>query len=279
MFIKSVSPSKLKTYNECHAKYKFQYIDRLPQIFNENSNTDALQYGQYIHRIFELGYECGTVEEIHQIAKDIRENYEFEGYGPKKIANCVNNFYEFNKSLSKTADVERKFEVEVDSFTLNGIIDRVIIGEEGGILVLDYKTSKRMSTPSELYSDPQMLMYAFAAHNIYDVPYNKITLGHYYPTQDKLVTIRLPQGKVEQYIRQKVKEKVWEIRKRKKDQFRSMYNNFCPWCGFRGICDQFNSQPEIDKLLLESEDAIAEAKAKNKAYWDEQNKKEGEVPK
>ena len=55
MFINKVSPSKIKAYLECKKKYKFRYIDKLYEVYNKNSNTDALQFGSFIHKVFEDG--------------------------------------------------------------------------------------------------------------------------------------------------------------------------------------------------------------------------------
>jgi len=276
MYIKKVSPSKIKVYDECQYKYKSKYIDKMPDVFNDKQSTDALQFGSYIHRIFELGYQCEKVEEIYEIAKDIREKYPFKGYGPKKIKTCIDNFFRFNKTLSKTLGVEHIFDIEADTYNVNGIIDRVIIGENGGIMVIDYKTSKRASTTAALYSDPQMLIYAFAAHKLFNVPYNKILLAHYYPHLDKLVTVRIPQVNVERYISKKLKNSVWSIRKKTKGEFPPMPNKFCSWCGVQGICPSYHSAEHIEKTIQGKAGEIQEAKERTKAYYAEQDKKRKE---
>lgn len=274
MYIEKVSPSKIKVYTECPYKYRAKYIDKLPDIFNDKQNTDALQFGSYIHRIFELGYECEDVSELYQIAKDVRDNYVFEGYSDNKIKLCIDNFFAFNKNLSKTLSVESSFEIQATSFKVNGIIDRVIIGEDGGILVLDYKTSKRPAKASDLYTDEQMLMYAFAASQLYDVPIRKITLGHYYPHLDKLVTVKIPEANVKKYIYTKLKNQVWEIRKKKKHEFEPRPNRFCNWCGVRGVCPSYHSQDEINATLKDKEQLILEERERVKAYYESLKEKD-----
>ena len=278
MFINTVSPTKINTFNECPFKYHCKYVRKLPGVFNDQQNTDALQFGSYINRIFELGYECKTVEELFAIAKEIKPKYEFatsgpKGYGKKKIENCINNFFTFNAALSETLAVEGNFKVEAETFTLNGIIDRIIIGEEGGFLVIDYKTSKSMKSPAELYSDPQMLMYTFAIHHMYDIPYTKITMAHWYPVQNKLVTVRIPERVVEQYVHRKLKNEVWTIRKLKTDEFKPKVNKFCNWCDMIGICPAYHTQTEINEEFKCKAGKIEEAKIARKAYYAEKDKK------
>lgn len=276
MFINKVSPSKIKVYNECQYKYKGKYVEKLPDVFNDKQSTDAMQFGSYIHRIFELGYECKTVEEMYSIAKDIRDKYIFKGYSDKKIKLCIDNFFAFNKNLSKTVAVEEIFDITATSFNVNGIIDRVIIGEDGGIMVMDYKTSKRASTSADLYSDEQMLIYAFAAHTLYKVPYTKITLCHYYPHLNKLVSVRIPEANVNRYIHTKLKNQIWEIRKKKKDEFKVMPNKFCNWCGIKGVCPSFHTADEIAKTLKDKEPEIEAAREATRKYYAERDAKKKE---
>ena len=59
MFINKVSPSKIKVYDECKLKYKFKYIDYLQE---KETNTDALQFGSFIHKVLEEGVTAMTVD-------------------------------------------------------------------------------------------------------------------------------------------------------------------------------------------------------------------------
>ena len=134
MFINKISPSKLKTYNECKKKYQFKYVDYLNDIYNENSNTDALQYGSYVHKIFELGTELKTIEELEALAGELRENYTFPTVKEKNLQVILENFFKFNKKLETTVSNEMVFEIDItDDFKINGIIDRVVKGKTGKV--------------------------------------------------------------------------------------------------------------------------------------------------
>ena len=75
MFIDRLSPSKIKVFDECKAKYKFKYIDYLKEDFNDTLSTDALQFGQFIHKVLEDGVNCTTYEELSAIAKSVRSQF------------------------------------------------------------------------------------------------------------------------------------------------------------------------------------------------------------
>ena len=247
-----MSPSKIKVYDECKLKYKLRYIDRVPDKYNDNSSKDAMHFGSYIHKIFELGVEAKSEEELWAIAKQERSKYEFGPDKEKLTGKCITNFFKFNSKLAETVSAEMVFNEPVtDDFTINGIIDRVIKGATGKYLVIDYKTSKRAATQRDLYRDPQMLMYAAAIHKKYNVPIGDITVSHYYPHMDKLVSICYPTSQVNAYIRGELKTKIWEIRKKKVTDFPPVTNRFCDWCGYKDICPSFNSTPGVLSKAIE----------------------------
>ena len=151
----------MKTYLDCKAKYKFRYIDYLRDTYIPNSNTDALQFGSYVHKIIELGVNATSLLELETLAKDLRKNYSFGGTKEKDMPKILKNFLALNEKLEETVSTEFPFEIDApDDVKLNGIIDRVVKGKTGKYLVIDYKTSRRPSTKHELFKDPQMLMYA-----------------------------------------------------------------------------------------------------------------------
>jgi len=143
-----------------------------------------------------------------------------------------------------------------EGYAVNGIIDRIVKSKEGKYLVIDYKTSKRVISKRDLYNDPQMLLYAFAVHKMYEVPIGNITLAHYYPHLDKLVNIKFSEAHVLMYIR-KLTQKVWDIRKKKKSEFFPQMNQFCDWCGYKDMCPQFNPNhlTEYNKAVEERKNA------------------------
>ena len=259
MFINTISESKSKTFRECNLKYRYKYIDRFRE---EDKNTDALHFGSFIHKILEDGVKAKTLAELTNIAHKIRKDYTFsESYNPK-IETCLKNFLRFNASLQETVGTELVYEVVYDKendIKLNGIIDRIIKGSDGGYLVIDYKTSKREVTQLDLYQNKQMQGYAYAIHDLLGVALEDITVAHYYPLTNHFVSVKYSANQIKKYLDEKVSE-VWKIRKLKKDEFKASQNEFCSWCGYRQLCPEFNDCALVEQRLK----TVAKKPSRNK---------------
>jgi len=116
MYIKTISESKYQTFKQCKLKYRYRYVDRLPE--PEESNTDALHFGSYIHKILEDGVNAKTQEELVQIAEEVKGTYKVsEKYNGKDLK-CIQNFLKFNEQLENTVACELVFEVPPDELDL-----------------------------------------------------------------------------------------------------------------------------------------------------------------
>ncbi len=230
-------------------KYKYRYIDYLP--VPEEDSIEHFQFGSYIHQIFEEGDKLSSEADLIKLAEEIRPRYKIsEAYRGKDLI-CIKNFLKFNAKLGETIAKETKFEVPLkDDITYNGIIDRVIKGLEGGLLIIDYKTGKRQKTKIDLYNDTQLKGYAFAASKLYGVPLEKITVSHYYPLTDTFVSLKYSNIQILEFVNKVVKD-VWTIRKKKITEFKPSKNEFCDWCPFKKACPEFNTCEQVTKRIDE----------------------------
>ena len=165
---------------------------------------------------------------------------------------CLKNFLRFNATLPEVGISEQHFELEVaEGITINGYIDRIIKGKEGGYLVIDYKTSKREKSKIDLYQDPQLKGYVYAVHKMYNVPLNKITAAHYYPLTNTFVNVQYTSNQIHSHIKAVVND-VWKIRKAKKEDLVPMRNQFCNWCSYKSLCTEFNECSLVEHRLSEA---------------------------
>jgi len=249
MFINTISNSKRDTFNQCKLKYRYRYVERIADY--DISNTDALHFGSYIHQIFEDGVAASDLQTLEKLAEESKEKYKFASSYDSKITPCLKNFLRFNATLPEVGISEQHFELEVaDGITINGYIDRIIKGKEGGYLVIDYKTSKREKSKVDLYQDPQLKGYVYAVHKLYNIPLNKITAAHYYPITNTFVNVQYTSNQIHAHIKAVVDD-VWKIRKAKKTDLVPIRNQFCNWCSYKSLCPEFTENCLIERRLDE----------------------------
>jgi putative RecB family exonuclease len=248
MFIETLSESKSKTFNQCSLKYKYKYVDKIKE---DESDKDYLTFGSYIHKIFELGYKEKDERNLLVIAEEQKKNYKFDDKFDKGTEKCIKNFLRFNSSLGETLCTEFPYEIEEQNdIKLNGVIDRVVKGTAGGLLVIDYKTSRTEQTELELFKDHQLQGYVYACSKKFNVPYTSIVASHYYPLTNNFVKVRFTNQQIVKYRNDKIQE-VWKIRKMKINECVAKENRFCNWCGYKSMCPLYVSQDVISQKLEE----------------------------
>lgn len=249
----------MQTHKQCGLKYNFRYVERLPE--PSDADTTALQFGSYIHQVLEDGVKAKTLEELVSISEQVKGTYTISEKYEGKDLKCFENFLSFNKDLGETVGCEIVFKEQIaEDITINGVIDRVIKGEDGGYLVIDYKTSKRQKTKVDLFQDSQLKGYVYAIHKMYGVPIKNIVAAHYYPLTNTFTHVQYSVPQINAHIKKVINE-VWAIRKKKKEDFKPSRNEFCNWCAYKGLCPEYNDPTTCAK---NKEALLEEKKAKKK---------------
>ena len=263
MFINTISHSKSEIFIQCKLKYKYKYIERLTG--DKPKNEDALNFGSYIHKILEDGVAAKDLKQLQVLAEQHKGSYKIPYTYREKVGRCLTNFLSFNQKLGETLATELVYEVDLDKardIKQNGVIDRVIQGREGGILVIDYKTSKREKTKYTLFKDRQLQAYCNAVSELYEVPIDKITCAHYYPLTGNFVDVKYSKPAISSWKRGEI-DRVWKIRKAKLNEFNASENIFCNWCEYVDMCPLFVPPMHAEKRLTEQRE-IAKTKKKKK---------------
>ena len=252
MYITRISASKSDIIDQCGWKYYLKYVEKLDEGL-QSPNEDSLNFGSFIHKVFELGYKEKTSKDLLKLAESERATYKIPFRDNSRIQSCIEHFIMFNQKLGETVSTEWKFEIKLDEkndITFNGVIDRIIRGTSGGYLVIDYKTSKREKKKKDLLTDKQLMGYAYAIHKTYNVPYKDIVCAHYYPLTNNFVEVRFTEFQIKGWMKKEI-DKVWRIRKKKKGEFYPTENMFCDWCEFKcSYCPKF-SQPQLVEQRLD----------------------------
>mgnify|MGYP003624237746 CR=1 FL=1 len=244
-FLNNISNSRSDVIDQCLLKYHLKYNLRIPGFGNKNQ--DALNFGSYVHKIFEIGYREKDSKSLMRIAEQERSTYKVPFCENDRLQKCVENFIIWNSKLGETVSTEQMFKIRLDEkadIDFIGIIDRVIKGTEGGYLVIDYKTSKREKKKKDLMDDPQLMGYAWIMNQVHGTPFDKIWCAHYYPVSGNFVSVRFSKFQIDRWKKKQI-DKVWRVRKKTSNEFYPQENMFCNWCEFKPACSRFNDEKAI----------------------------------
>ncbi len=163
-FEHKLSVSKVKTFDDCKAKFKFSYIQKLPK-----KDWDHFLLGSFTHDILETFHQRLIDNSAHldlknkmgiqesqwpEIMKEmfkaslvrfpkINQEQKKEVFGI--LQQYLNVMREENArgTLCTVTDIEKEFYLGIDNkILLNGFIDRVQVDHDDVLHVMDYKTTK-----------------------------------------------------------------------------------------------------------------------------------------
>lgn len=164
----TLSSSKIKSYKDCPAKYRYSYIEKLPK-----KDWDFHTFGKFLHEVLENFYKqrIQGITDSHNI---IMGNCLKLAYQNWKAKLTLAQFQEAKAILSsylkkiailgdkapQVVNAEKPFWIDIDGkILLNGYIDRTQIDHDGIIHVSDYKTSKSKKYLKNDFF--QLMTYAF----------------------------------------------------------------------------------------------------------------------
>ncbi|OUW62634.1 MAG: hypothetical protein CBD58_01580 [bacterium TMED198] len=245
----SLSASSIECYNSCSMKYKFRYIDKVP----EKPSKKFFQLGRIVHDVAREFHdqELSTKEEVYDLLEMYwnTEGYEFvyeEKQYKEDAKKILENFYNYSiASQGKIISIEEKFKVYLGNCILRGQCDRIDLDEKG-FHIIDYKTSKKKKSKKELMNDYQLGVYALYASSEKD----SVLEGKVYseiPSKLSLVFLRDADPEVSINVDSEYllnyKNSIQDIaRKIKGGDFEVTKNEFtCNFCDYKElICPKFS---------------------------------------
>jgi len=240
-----LSYSAISTYQKCPLSYKYSYILKLP-----TKPSHHLSFGSSIHSALEFFYNVDIPEpcSLERLLEELDNVWLRDGYESEKQEQefkekgraILTQFYHENlPSFAVPLAIERRFSLDVDGITINGIIDRVDRLSNGGIEIIDYKTNNKLPPKTKINTDLQLPIYHMAIENIYGEPPQKVTLYFLVPNQ------RITTTKTKSDIK-KAKDIIHKVAGDIQDnKFEPFKNALCPWCDFIERC--MEEYPDVHK--------------------------------
>ena len=270
-----LSHSSISLYNECPQKYKFRYVDQVPE-----KPRHFFSFGQSVHTALEYFYDVKvpTPPSLEDVLKHYREKWVSAGYKDESQETeyfelgrgIIARFHDKHvKDFALPFAVEHEFNIEVDGVPVRGFIDRVDKLPDGRLHVLDYKTGKQLQV-GRIDTDAQLTMYQLACEQQLGVEVAELTFYHL-PTLKQHKAFRRPDPLVED-LKKKIVLTAESIIKERFDP--APEETKCKWCDYKPICPIFKgvgvgpssygapAATAMDSVLAALVDRAGEARAK-----------------
>ena len=256
----SISPSRLSVFLQCPLKFRIETMQKLP-----TGTGVAAVAGTCIHAALELLMdelpEDRTLEQLDDyvnvalIATKMSEDYQsldpddIKKFGFDAFCRRVapRAFDLINLQDVKVKGTELRLEVDLDGWTLRGIID-LLEDHDDGLVVHDWKSGR---APSERFQAKALLgldFYAVASSIEFDEIPESVKLQY---LDSRLTISREPTART---IRA-TKGKILAVRDAigracDTDSFQTSTSKLCDWCAAQPYCPEFGGDPDSVPVAL-----------------------------
>lgn len=250
---RTLTPSKVTAFTNCPLAFRFTVIEHRPEPPSPHAVKGTLVHsaleGLFWNHAPAARTRAAAGHELARAWTELGSDPEFTelGLGPDDAAafladadKLIDNYFRLeDPSTVHTIGVELGVEIENDGLRLRGIIDRLDMGPDGALTVVDYKTGR---APSERYEQGKMggvQTYALLCEQV---------LGRA-PVEVRLLHLRDPVAisavATPQTIRgqQRRTAAVWNAIERAcvNEDFRPKVGPLCNFCHFKPSCPAFNA--------------------------------------
>lgn len=238
-----LSHSSISMFQECPQKYKFKYIDKIPE-----KPRHFFSFGQSVHLALEFFYGVKTLPapSLEELLAFYKENWVEGGYkDPGQEAQyfedgkaILNAFYKKHiRDYALPFFVEYNFNLEVEGVPVTGKVDRIDKLPDGTLSILDYKTGKALAG-KRAQTDAQLTMYQLAAEHLLGMTVGKLVFYHL-PTLKEQTVERHPAELVDG-LRQRIVSTAEQISAGRFEP--QPAESVCRWCDFKPLCPIFKSE-------------------------------------
>jgi putative RecB family exonuclease len=266
---RSLTPSKVAAFTDCALAFRFSVIDRLPE-----PPSPAATRGTLVHAALERLHLLPPAERtvdaalscLADAAIDLRDDPEYAGLelsGDAEVAFhaeaalLVRNYFRLEDPRTVRAiGLELMLTADVDGLPLRGIIDRLELDGDGGLVVTDYKTGSAPSTQYERKRLSGVHIYSLLCEQLLGRRPTRVQLLY---LRDPLALIAEPSERSTRGTRRTLGA-VWQAVERAchREDFRPQPSRLCEWCSFRTYCPAFGGDPAAARALAERHEAEAE---------------------
>lgn len=176
------SPSKLLTFLDCPRRYRLAYLDRpRPPARAQRAHTSL---GNAVHnalrdwwdqpeRTPQVGARLVEKAWIDVGFRDAAQSARWRG----RMQDAVVAYLERSGPQQRPVGIERTVSFVSDDLRVQGRIDR-LDDRDGELVVVDYKTSRQVSTDDDARTSLPLALYAAAVWKMFRRPVRRVELHH-----------------------------------------------------------------------------------------------------
>ena len=246
--------------------FRFSVIERLP----EPPSVPAAR-GTLVHAALERLFDLAPAERtrvagqrcLEEAAEAMRSAPDFAGLELDEAAeqrflaeasSLVDAYFELEDPATvHPIGLELRLSARVGDLELVGIIDRLELDADGGLVVTDYKTGR---APSPRYEQGRLggvHFYSLLCEEVFGTRPARVQLLY---LQDPIVISTVPSEQSSRGLRTKVGA-LWSAVERAcaRDDFRPRPGPLCDWCAFQAWCPAFGGNPADAVVALRGAEA------------------------
>ncbi|MGH9265497.1 MAG: RecB family exonuclease [Acidimicrobiales bacterium] len=257
----SLSPSKVASFKDCGLAFRFSTIDRLPE-----PPSPSATKGTLVHRALELLFcepaAARTVPTalacLDRAVAEMATDPEFVGLELDAEAAAqfaadaevlVRRYFQLEDPTTvQPIGLELRLEAQVGSLTLRGVIDRLELDADGGLVVTDYKSGKVPGVTHEQSRLGGVHFYAFLCERVLGRRPSRIQLLY---LSEPVAIVAQPSDQSIRGLEQRTAA-IWKAVERAcaTDDFRPRPSPLCNWCSFQDYCPAFGGDPTRARELV-----------------------------
>jgi putative RecB family exonuclease len=244
------SPSKLLAWLDCPRRYRMQYLDRpRPQARPQRAHTSV---GIATHNVLRDFWDLPPARRTPAgVAELVRTAWIDVGFrDPEqsmawrlRVRDAVTDYLRDTDRDRQPVGIERSVSLKTDAIAVTGRVDR-LDDREGELVVVDYKTGRRVPTDDDARTSLPLALYAVAASRMFRRPCHRVEL-HHVPTRTVATHVHTDDS-----LARKVAEAesiASDLRRADTEyaelgvestRFPPRPSPLCTWCDFRAHCPE-----------------------------------------
>ena len=243
----TLSPSKVSSFKDCALAFRLSAIDHLPEAPSVAATKGTLVHLALEH-LFVREAPDRTLDhalaDLATAAAIIREDPDFTGLELDAAAEetfladadrLVRRYFEVEDPREvHPVGLELKLEAQVDDIRVRGIIDRLELNADGGLVVTDYKTGKSPHTNHQQGRLGGVSFYALLCQELFGVLPAQVQLIY---LGDGLTITTEPTEQSIKALKNKLRA-LWSAIATacEREDFRPRPGPLCGWCSFHAFC-------------------------------------------